>query len=166
MMIIRKSTYQWLGGGGDESDRNIKSTERSLKTSLKSIKIHPWGVSSYFNIVRSDRNQWLPWDFCFWSSCMDLPIFKDISEKIENDQIRDAFGMDETSQPSCRRICGHSLQQNNEFYKFCGTKMKIYSNEGILNCQLLHNSKPYNFLKIHPFLQYFKTTNHYTPTVK
>jgi len=97
---------------------------------------------------------------------MDLPIFKDISEKIENDLITDAFGMDETSQPTCRQICGHLLQQNNEFYKLCGTKMEIYSNEGILNCQLLHNSNPYNFLKIHPFLQYFKTTNHYTPTVK
>jgi len=71
MMIIRKSTYQWLGGG-DESDRTNKFTERRFKTTLESIKINPWGVSSYFNIVRSDMNQWLLWDFCFqvraWTS--------------------------------------------------------------------------------------------------
>jgi len=65
---------------------------------------------------------------------MDLTVFKDISKKIGNDQIKDAFGADETSQRSWRQICGHLLQQNNEFYKFCGTKMKIYSKQGILNC--------------------------------
>lgn len=101
--------------------------------------------------VWSDRNQWSPWDSRFWKPCLDYTIFKDISEKIGNDQIKDAFGMEETSRGSWRQICGHSLKRNNEFYKFCGTNMKIYSKQGILSCQHLNNSKTIYACKIHSF---------------
>jgi len=57
-------------------------------------------------------------------------------------------------------FCEHLLQRNNEFFKFCGTNMDIYSKTA--NSQLLGFALSINIYacKIHPDFCYFSTDKH------